>query len=220
MSAALAQAVAIVPVKRFDRAKSRLAAVFAAHEREALMQTMLRDTLSTLSDVNDIRQTFVVTGDPVASDIAGEYGAAVVRDAEEAGTNAAIARGLAALDRWTGPVLALPADLPCLSATAVRQVLDALRTAPVVIAPAFDGGTAALGLQQAGVMATAFGCGSFERHLQAARRAGLRAAVVNLGLASRDLDTPQDFVELQGRAAGARTSRLLLELQMSRRCSP
>jgi 2-phospho-L-lactate/phosphoenolpyruvate guanylyltransferase len=89
-----AYAVALVlPVKAFDRAKSRLSLPACDRRRvaEALAHRSIRTATSCLPD----GRVQVVTDEPAAADLAGRYGASVVAD-DGRGLNAACAAGWAA----------------------------------------------------------------------------------------------------------------------------
>ncbi|MGH2926446.1 MAG: hypothetical protein ACRDK1_10815, partial [Solirubrobacterales bacterium] len=61
---------AIVPVKRFDAAKQRLAEALGEHERAALAAAMLTDVMAAVSRSSRIERAIVVTGEPRAEAIA------------------------------------------------------------------------------------------------------------------------------------------------------
>src|SRR5437763_8547436 len=87
--------VAVLPVKRFDRAKQRLAAGLEDASREVLAEAMLRDVLGALARVRSLYAIVVVTGEPRAVALARAHDALVVEDALEAGQSAAAALGVA-----------------------------------------------------------------------------------------------------------------------------
>ena len=73
-------ATAVLPVKRFDDAKQRLAAGLDEERRRALVAAMVADVLEAIGEARAIERTIVVSGDPVAQEIAAEVGAEVVPD--------------------------------------------------------------------------------------------------------------------------------------------
>jgi 2-phospho-L-lactate guanylyltransferase len=92
-------------------------------------------------------------------------------------------------------VLVIPADLPLLSASGVRALLERAIDPPVVvIAPdRHERGTNALLLSPANLIEYDFGEGSFKRHCERARRAGARLEIVKLPSLELDLDLPEDL---------------------------
>ena len=85
--------VAVLPVKRFDRAKQRLSAGLAGASREVLAEAMVRDVLGALARVRALYAIVVVTGEPRAQALARSNDALIVEDPEEAGQSAAAATG-------------------------------------------------------------------------------------------------------------------------------
>ena len=86
------KATAILPVKRFDDAKRRLAAGLDDERRRALAAAMLGDVLEAIGAARTIERTILVSGDPGAQELAAEAGAEVVPDpADEGHVEAALA---------------------------------------------------------------------------------------------------------------------------------
>src|ERR1700754_2128759 len=102
---------AIVPVKRWSRAKQRLASILSRNERAKLARTMLHEVLTTLCATPAIAGTIVVTGDPMVANLATLFEARVVTDVLETGINAAVQQGLKTLD-VSSAALVVPADVP------------------------------------------------------------------------------------------------------------
>lgn len=188
--------VAIVPVKRLDAAKSRLAATLPPDERAALVVDMLRAVLAALAASALVAERVVVSPDPTALAIARAASATALWQPDD-GLNAALELARAA----TSPMamlLALPADLPLLTASDVAALAGEACSATVVIAP--DGaadGTNALLLAPGAPLPFAFGPGSFRRHLAAAAAASLTTRVVSTPGLALDLDTPADLAALR-----------------------
>jgi 2-phospho-L-lactate guanylyltransferase len=74
--------VAILPVKTFGRAKTRLGRAFP--DRPALAAAMVGDVLAALAQVDALAEVIVVTAEPTAAEAARVAGARVVADPEEA----------------------------------------------------------------------------------------------------------------------------------------
>ncbi len=131
--------VAILPVKSFGRAKTRLGQAFP--DRPALAAAMVADVLEALAAVPSLDGVIVVTAEPIAAAVAGDHGARVVHDPAETGQSDAVARGIAATDAER--VLLVPGDCPALDPREVEALLA--HTEPVVIVPDRHGtGTNAL----------------------------------------------------------------------------
>ncbi len=81
--------VAIIPVKRLEDAKQRLAPSVQLGNRRALVESMFSDAMLALRRVPSIDQIFVVTSDPVASQIAAGHNTIVIEDTASSHTEAA-----------------------------------------------------------------------------------------------------------------------------------
>jgi len=187
---------AIVPVKPFMRAKSRLSGVLSPQERAGLSREFLGHALEVLSQVTAISQTVVVSRDPAALALAHERRARTVTEAGAPDLNSALTRAtqVAAAGRVTG-VLILPTDLPFLAPEDIGQLIAPDGDGPrVSIAPdRREDGTNALFVVPPGLLSYAFGEHSFSRHLELAQAAGARVRVCRLPGVALDVDGPEDL---------------------------
>jgi 2-phospho-L-lactate guanylyltransferase len=187
---------AIVPVKPLRRGKSRLAGTLSEDERAELNQSLLKHTLTTLSDIKELEQVLVVSRDPHALTIARQHGARTVREDGQPHLNTALARATVVAQVYaTRGVLILPADLPLISSEDVLTLIERAVDPPVVvIAPDRHGkGTNALLISPSGLIEYDFGEGSFQRHCELAKQAGARLEIVDLPSLGLDLDLPEDL---------------------------
>lgn len=190
---------AIVPVKPLSRGKSRLAAALNEQERSKLNEDLLAHTLQTLSEIKEFEQVLVVSRDTHALTIARNHGARTVREDGKPHLNTALTRATVVAKVYgTSSVLVLPVDLPLLTRDDVLALLEKADQPPVVvIAPdRHQRGTNAMLVSPAGLIEYDFGDDSFQRHCDAARKAGARLEVVNLPSLALDLDVPEDLDEL------------------------
>jgi 2-phospho-L-lactate guanylyltransferase len=192
------RATAIVPVKRFAAAKRRLASSLDDEHRRELIEAMLRDVLTAISEARMVERTLVVTGEPAASAIATELGAEVVADHAEPGHSQAALIGIAAAEAaGASGVVLLPGDCPLLDPRELDSLLTGIPGHYVAIVPDRHGtGTNALVLSPPDAIRPSFGEGSCERHAEAARSTGLPFSVERVGSLALDLDTPPDMVAL------------------------
>lgn len=202
---------AVVPVKGFCRAKSRLVPCLGRARTSELARAMLMDVLEALNQSAGFSGILVVTADNEAVEIAERYGASALMDANEAGTNAAVRAGIRhAMGLGAGACVIVHSDLPFLQSGELIAVIDGLADAPVVIVPAQrDGGTNVLGLRPPKIIDTAFGQDSFARHLAVIDEVGVDVKVMHLSGAAHDIDTPVDLDDIPFRA---RHTHAILEL--------
>jgi 2-phospho-L-lactate guanylyltransferase len=198
--------IAILPVKRFVNGKQRLADDLGTGTRRALVEAMVTDVLIALRRAEKVDGTIVVTGEAAMEAIAHGYDATTVTDREDTGHSEAALLGIEeALSRGARRVLLVPGDCPALD----PKELDALLTrapAPrpeVVVIPDRHGtGTNGLVLTPPDVIAPAFGIGSRDRHVEAARAAGAVVRVEELPSLVLDVDTIDDLAALREALGG------------------
>jgi len=193
----------VVPVRGLEEGKTRLGETLDAEERETLIVGLLHRLLEILAAWPPSRRTHVVSDDAIVRRVAQEHGASVVGEPAAGDLNAALvaARG-AAVARHASAILILPADLPLVTVASLDRLLDAADAAlaaghgqPLVVAAPSDarGGTNALLLSPPDVIEPAFGPGSLEAHVRAARAADASVQLVIDPQLGFDLDTPEDL---------------------------
>jgi 2-phospho-L-lactate guanylyltransferase len=190
----------LVPVKPLAAALGRLRGVLDAAGRRVLQEAMLADVLAACRAARGVGETWVVTADPAAADLARAAGARVLADhCPPRGLDAAVRLGLDVLGRaGAGAALVTFADLALLGPADLDALVAACPPAPAAaLAPSRDGtGTNALILRPPDVLAPALGPGSLARHLEAAGRAGLDVGLVHRPGLGLDVDGPEDLAEL------------------------
>jgi len=209
-------ATAIVPVKRFGAAKERLRPAIEEERRGPLIAAMLEDALESISAARTIERTIVVSGEPIAIALAEAAGAEVIADRTDEGHSEAALLGIArASEAGASCVVLLPGDCPLLDARELDSLLTAVPERYVAVVPDRHGtGTNALVLSPPDAIRPSFGEGSRDRHVTAARDAGVPFAVEQIGSLALDLDTPADVIALATalgteRAGARRTARVL-----------
>jgi len=216
--------IAILPVKSFGAAKQRLGGVLGGGSRRALAQAMFSDVLSSLRHVDGLESIAVVTRDRSAESMARGSRVMVLRDAEERGQSAAAAAGIEhALAASFQRVLLVPGDTPLIDSAELTSLLRRAEEAAlgaVVVPDRHGSGTNALLLRPPNAIEPSFGPGSLDRHVGAARDAGVTCSVDPLPSLVLDVDTPEDLVELaerlgESRGRSSRTRGALRQLDRS-----
>lgn len=192
---------AVVPVKRLASAKSRLAV--PENDRQALALAFAVDTISSLLDSALVVDVLVVASDPPAVRRLQSLGVRVVAD-PGTGLGGAIAGGIRAATTWrpgTGTAV-VPADLPCLRATDVTQVVSQALATQGAFVPDRSGAGTTLVIHPAGCHArTRYGPASAAAH----RAIGLQALHDAPVRARHDVDTLDDLEAAASLGAGAET---------------
>jgi 2-phospho-L-lactate guanylyltransferase len=187
---------AIVPVKPFVRAKSRLAKVLAAEQRQALAEHMFRHSVDTLIHAPGIAGVTVLSRDSKALAIAHDYGVHTIQESGTPNLNASLQRAaeIMRLEGWSG-ILILPADLPLVIAEDIEQIvyLGRYLMTAVVVPDRNEDDTNALLVKPAGLIPFSFGPGSFQRHVVLAEKAGATVQPYRSERIGLDIDTPIDL---------------------------
>jgi 2-phospho-L-lactate guanylyltransferase len=191
---------AIVPVKDLGETKSRLSSSLSPEERAVLTLWMLEHVLTTLRETDGVERVGVVSPSTRVLSLAEEFDAMALGQ-KSRGLNNALEEGRGwAVSGDASSLLVLPADLPYLSTFDVRMLLNLLGEdeRAVVISPdKTREGTNALLIRPPDAMPFAFGPGSYEAHLRAARERGLEPAIYEDANLAFDLDTREDLARLR-----------------------
>jgi 2-phospho-L-lactate guanylyltransferase len=201
-------ATAVLPVKRFDAAKQRLAAGIDGERRRQLVAAMVADVLEAIAAARTVDRVIVVSGDPIAQELAADAGAEVVPDPDDGGHVEAALAGIARAEvEGAERVVLLAGDCPLLDPRELDRLLTGVPERYVGVVPDRHGsGTNGLLLSPPDAIVPAFGEGSRARHVDAARAAGVPFGVEELPSIELDLDTPADVIALT-RALEARPGR-------------
>jgi 2-phospho-L-lactate guanylyltransferase len=188
---------AVLPVKRFERAKQRLGGALSDGSRWALAEAMVTDVLVALRRAKKVDHVLVVTREPRAESLALGWGADVVDDPQERSHSDAATLGIReAVERGATRVLLVPGDCPSLDARDVDELLG-LGPGVIVVPDRHGTGTNALVLDPPDAIAPGFGPGSCERHVDRANEAGVQVEVHRTPSLTLDVDTGEDLEALQ-----------------------
>lgn len=183
----------IIPAKPFNVSKTRLATVLSPAQRADLTRHLLVRTIGIAAEIS---QVLVISRDERVAEVAKKAGVWVLT---EQGTdlNKAVSQGIAwALANEFTRVLILPLDLPRLTVTELRSLVDlGQQTSPnIVIAPCrHNTGTNALFLNPPDLILPQFGPDSFAIHQSAAQASGVPAHIFRAPGLAFDLDTAEDW---------------------------
>jgi 2-phospho-L-lactate guanylyltransferase len=190
----------LIPLKRLDAAKTRLAPALTNDERGRLMAGMLAGVARAAVRARAGRVA-LASSDPGAPQLAGRLGIECVSDGGLP-WNEGLVHARSLLDRPAAAVLYLAGDLPLLDAADVTALVEAGGEGTAVIGRAHDGGTNALWVCPATAVVPAFGAaGSASVHAARAREHGLAAVVVDRPGIAHDVDTPADLAAVRRLAA-------------------
>jgi 2-phospho-L-lactate guanylyltransferase len=205
----------LLPVKRTQHAKQRLAPGFSEQERTEIARALLSDALGLCRSASLVRWWVVSADDDVARQ-ARDLGLGVIEDRVD-DLNGALAHAIGvARAAGADSVTVLPADIPLARVEDVQDLLDTGATSDVVVVPARrGGGTNALHLAPPEILSPRFGPGSLSAHVEAAGRSGLRCSILELPRVALDIDTLEDVDDLLAapRSRGGQTAAVLARLR-------
>ena len=182
------EAVVLVPVKAFSRAKERLAPVLSPEGRAALAREMAEHVIKAARPLPVV----VVCDDEEVADWSENLGARALRE-PGLGLNGAVNAAVSQLDgEGYGRLVVVHSDLPRASKLAWLADFEGIALVP----DRREDGTNAISLPAGAGFRFSYGQGSFTRHQEEARRTGLRWTVVHDPDLAWDVDTPTDMAAL------------------------
>jgi len=185
---------AIIPVKTFSRAKTRLN--LSQEKTEKICEVMLESVLQNITRSNLIEKTVLVSKDEKALGIGKKFGAHGIYDESEQGVNSAV---LLADDYFSQEgfeaTMVFPQDIPLIQAEDV-DTLYQMRTSDrcVLVVPSrkFDG-TNALFRTPTNVMETHYDEDSYKIHMNTAEKRNASSALVLIRRIMLDIDDQSDL---------------------------
>jgi len=191
---------AIVPARPLEEGKSRLAEALTPDERQRLNQRFFRQTLDVTAAVVGRERTLVISRSESLLAIAQSLSFETLLEFTPYGLNAALTQAAeAARQRGATGVLSVSCDLPFLIPDELRALIEVAHQGDgMAIASDRAGtGTNALVMSPVNAIPYRYGIGSFAAHQEAARAAGLTLNVVRRAGLSFDIDTPDDFEQME-----------------------
>ena len=191
---------AIVPIKRFENAKTRLSSILDTDDRIRLSLLMLEDTLQILSVVHSLSQVITVSADKRVREIAVKYGANFLLEEKERGVNSAVALADSyCMKKAADATMVIPHDLPLLNSTDISKACELAENESrcIVICPSlrYDG-TNMLLRKPPSIIATFYDADSYNMHVKAAIRLGIPVKRLFSKALMHDIDTPEDALEV------------------------
>ena len=192
---------AIVPVKRFENAKTRLSSMLDTEDRIRLSYLMLEDTLQILSVAPPLTQVIIVSADKRADEIATKHGAKFLPEEKEKGVNSAVALadGYCIEKEAADATIVIPHDLPLLDTIVISKACELAEkeSTCIVICPSvrYDG-TNMLLRKPPSVIGTFYETDSYNMHVRTAIKLGIPVKPLLSKSLMYDIDTPEDALQL------------------------
>jgi 2-phospho-L-lactate guanylyltransferase len=190
---------AVVPVKNFDKSKSRLSPLLNSNQRIAMSQVMMKHTLSILSKITFISPIIVVSCDNRVRKIADTFGADFVYE-QETGVNAAVRTAdLFCLEKDIHSNMVIPIDLCMLNPDDIKLIYDHSMkfSKSIALCPSSRlDGTNFLFRTPLPLFETSYENNSYYNHLSSAMRSKAHLTIINSDRLERDIDTIQDIIDI------------------------
>jgi len=194
---------ALIPVKGFDRGKSRLSEVLTAPERAQLARGMFEHVVHVLQASPAIQHIAVVSDSPEAREHAERLGVTALSDADDSGGLADVVdNALEELERrGATSVMICMSDLPDLNVQDIASVARQLEESDVVLVPdLLQQGTNVIAVKPATVLPSCLGHeDSLHLHQTRALALGLSVSVQLSSGIGFDVDRPDDLERLRRR---------------------
>ena len=185
---------AIIPVKTFSNAKTRLD--LSPHQVEELCIVMLEEILHTLSISPQIEKTVLITKEEKAIEIGKKFNTVTIIDEKEESVNSAVA--LAdnyLLENNFDASIVFPQDIPFIKTQDIDFMLNyKMHPNFAIIVPSrrFDG-TNALARMPVDLMKTHYDEDSYKIHMNTAKEHTLNVAMVFVKRIMWDVDNAEDL---------------------------
>ncbi len=185
---------AILPVKAFDRAKTRLSSVLASTQRESVARLMATDVLRALSSTSEIDRILLLGQGAEQEELARRFGCVYKNDDPALDVSANVTRIAQMPEIQSAKIfLLVAADMPRLCSKDFARILRSHEEGVTICRAVRDGGTNAFIATMPQQVKFSFGAGSAKRHALAAQAAGQKVSVQDDTAFQRDIDTPEDL---------------------------
>jgi 2-phospho-L-lactate guanylyltransferase len=185
---------AIIPVKTFSNAKTRLD--LSQHQKEDLCKVMLEEILHIISISPQIEKTIIVTKEEKAIEIGKKFNAIIIIDEDEESVNSAVALAdKYLLENDFHASIVFPQDIPYIKTQDIDFMLNyKMHPNFAIIVPSrrFDG-TNALVRMPIDLMKTHYDEDSYKIHMSTAKEHTLNVAMVFVKRIMWDVDNDEDL---------------------------
>ena len=185
--------LAIIPVKTFSKAKTRLNLQQSC--KEQVCSIMLHEVLKTISNCNLIDKIALVSKDETALKIGKQFNAIEIFDNESGVNNAINSADQYVADKKFDCSVIFPQDIPIMTSSDVDNLLSFIRTTnSVIIVPSRQfNGTNALVRCPADLMKTKYDMGSYKFQIDAANTITKNISIALIRRIMLDIDDESDL---------------------------
>jgi 2-phospho-L-lactate guanylyltransferase len=207
----------LIPVKDPTNAKTRLAGLLSADERQRLAWAMFEDVCQAVSSAQTPDRVVMVSSFGPAIQHARSLGWDVLSEESQVSESASVDWASRVLgERGFATVMRLPADLPLVQSADIDELLSIELDSPsALLVPSREGtGTNAIIRTPPTLFPSRFGPGSLALHKDEAARIGVDCVLMNNARIALDIDEPADLELLMEIGVGTRTFDTLVEMRV------
>ena len=185
---------AIIPVKTFSKAKTRLD--LSSNQREAICRIMLEEVVRTISNTKNIEKIIVVWKDEDALKLSKKFGVEEIFDDDESGVNHAVSLADDFLENSEYDTsIVFPQDIPFMLSEDIDNLIQFQKSPQsVLIVPSrrFDG-TNALLRRPVNLMKTHYDEDSYKINLETGKSLTSNTSLIFLRRIMLDIDNQEDL---------------------------
>ena len=203
---------AIIPVSKFENAKTRLSPFLSEKEREKLLKVMLQDVTDTLKKYVD--KIFIISRDEDVLRYAESLNLETILENEDSNLNKALTQAMKYCKGKAKKIIIVPSDVPLIGKTNIAMLIEASKTLDFIIVPSKGGGTNMIIMKPMGIH-TKFEGFSYKEHVKAAERKKLNPQVHDSLFMALDVNTAEDLGEIMIHGEKTHTRKYLKELKVN-----
>ncbi len=207
---------AIVPIKEFSKAKSRLAKILPLNVRIELSKAMLKDVILALASNCEIKNIVIITPNKDVDDVVTISKKVRILHDEGIGQVFALKKALNYTLEMYNPdaILIAVADLPSIRPQDVSKMIHLIQTYhSIVLAPSTDGGTNVMIQYPPAIIDLKYGPMSFKKHVEEAYRKKVFLQIYFSETTSIDLDTLDDLKQVMKIHVSYNTREILRKIK-------
>lgn len=202
----------IIPVSKFENAKTRLSPFLDEKEREELLKVMLRDVTDCLKKYTD--KIIIISADEEVLSYAKSLNLQPLKENENSNLNKALKQAMNYCKGKTKKVIITPSDVPLIGKTNVKMLIESSKSLDFIIVPSKGGGTNAI-IMKPSAIRTKFGDFSYKEHVNIASRKNLNPQVHDSFFMALDVNTAEDLGEIMVHGENTHTKKYLKNLKIN-----
>jgi len=209
----------IVPLKKLEFAKTRLAALLDKEERAGLAQIMAEDVLQSLLQSERVDNVSVLTSDNIISQLSSDLGCSVIEEDSSKNLNENLSNTVTEfMQRKIFNLLIIPGDLPHINHKDIDKLITEHVCDITLCRAERDSGTNVfLSTTLLESFPFQYGINSVDKHIRTARALNMSVEIKQLPSFSRDMDTPDDLLWLLESDNVCKTKEYLRQTNISAR---